>query len=107
MTGKLRPKDVDECVLRILRVVKEAKASGIPFELEEQVPPTSQATQDLLRESAQAATVLLKNDINTLPVKLTSGLRIAVVGPHAKPAFICKCSALPVGSVGTKTDFPW
>ena len=73
----------------MLKFVQEAKASGIPFDLKEEVEPTSQQTKDLLRECATAAVVLLKNDNDILPIKPHQGMNIAVVGPHAKPAFIC------------------
>ena len=42
----------------------------------------------LLQEAATASVVLLKNEDKLLPLKATTGLKIAVIGPNAKEARI-------------------
>ncbi|WWC87448.1 uncharacterized protein L201_002337 [Kwoniella dendrophila CBS 6074] len=84
--GKLTNDDIDECVLRVLHYVREAQQSGIDFEKEEDTINTPQV-RALLREAADSAVVLLKNDQGILPISssLTSN-KIAVIGPNAKIA---------------------
>ncbi|WVR04181.1 hypothetical protein IAU60_001181 [Kwoniella sp. DSM 27419] len=97
--GKLVPSDIDECVLRVLNYVREAQASGIAFEKEEETIDTPEV-RALLREAADAAIVLLKNDLGILPLSTShlataqpssasadlQGKKIAVIGPNARAA---------------------
>ncbi|KAM0752674.1 hypothetical protein T439DRAFT_298947 [Meredithblackwellia eburnea MCA 4105] len=86
-SGKITVADIDECALRVLRFVKEAQESGIPFDAEEGTIDNAQV-RALLRESAAAGVVLLKNEKNVLPLKAEKGKKIAVIGPNAKDAWI-------------------
>ncbi|KAI5479110.1 beta-glucosidase [Pseudohyphozyma bogoriensis] len=86
-SGKLTVADIDECALRVLRFVKEAMESGIPPDAEEGTIDTP-AVRALLKESAAAGVVLLKNTQNTLPISAKKGMKIAVIGPNAKVAQI-------------------
>ncbi|WWC69041.1 uncharacterized protein I206_102977 [Kwoniella pini CBS 10737] len=87
--GKLVPADIDECVLRVLHYVREAQQSGIDFEKEEDTINTPEI-RALLREAADSAVVLLKNDEGVLPISIEDGSSkkktIAVIGPNAKTA---------------------
>lgn len=85
VAGKLTYEDIDTCVLRVLEFVRRAQLSGIPFEAVER-PIDSAEIRALLRESAAAAVVLLKNDRNVLPITPTNGMRIAIIGPNANVA---------------------
>ncbi|KAL1406447.1 hypothetical protein Q8F55_008146 [Vanrija albida] len=85
VSGKLTQGDVDECVRNVLGFVNEAIKSGIPFDAEEQSIDTPEV-RALLRESAGAAVVLLKNERALLPLKPAAGTKIAVIGPNAKNA---------------------
>lgn len=86
-SGKLTVADIDECALRVLRFVKEAMESGIPFEAEEE-SIDNEAVRLLLRESAASGVVLLKNERNLLPLHPKAGAKIAVVGPNSNLAVI-------------------
>ncbi|KDR84011.1 hypothetical protein GALMADRAFT_236587 [Galerina marginata CBS 339.88] len=81
---KISPRDIDERVTKILGLVKQAQASGIPFDGPEGSIDTPELRK-LLRTAAADAVVLLKNDKGLLP--LTDKLKkIAVIGPNAKHA---------------------
>jgi len=67
----------------VLGFVRNAQLSGIPFEAKEDTIDTP-AVRALLRESAAAATTLLKNDKGVLPLQVKPGQKIAVIGPNAK-----------------------
>ncbi|KAI5480122.1 beta-glucosidase [Pseudohyphozyma bogoriensis] len=86
-SGKLTVADIDECALRVLHFVREAMESGIPADAEEETIDSPEV-RALLRESAAAGVVLLKNENETLPIKPTKGMKIAVIGPNAKEARI-------------------
>ncbi|WVQ62915.1 uncharacterized protein L199_001064 [Kwoniella botswanensis] len=83
--GKLVPADIDECVLRVLHYVREAQQSGIDFEKEEDTINTPEV-RALLREAADSAIVLLKNEHNVLPISGSDKRKIAVIGPNARTA---------------------
>ncbi|WWD20488.1 hypothetical protein CI109_104964 [Kwoniella shandongensis] len=83
--GKLVPTDIDECVLRVLHYVREAQQSGIEFEKEEDTINTPKV-RALLREAADSAVVLLKNDKDILPIAQSGSQKIAVIGPNARTA---------------------
>lgn len=100
LSGKLSPEAMDACVLRVsrfaifpdtrlkqqvLEFVRNAQQSGIPFEAKENTLDTPEV-RALLRESAAASVVLLKNSNSTLPLNLSSGQKIAVIGPNANVA---------------------
>ncbi|ADV25102.1 beta-glucosidase [Cryptococcus gattii E566] len=85
ISGKLVPADIDECALRVLHYVQEAQQSGIDFEKVEETIDTPNV-RALLREAADSAVVLLKNDKDVLPISSPSGKKIAVIGPNAKTA---------------------
>jgi beta-glucosidase len=67
----------------VLKFVRHAQESGIPFEAKEGTIDTPEV-HALLREAADASIVLLKNDAQILPVTPTPGLKIAVIGSNAK-----------------------
>lgn len=75
--------DIDERVRKILGMVKFAKESGIPFDVEEKMIDTDE-TRALLRKAAANAIVLLKNEKNILPIK--EARKIAVIGSNARVA---------------------
>ncbi|OCF58241.1 beta-glucosidase [Kwoniella mangroviensis CBS 10435] len=83
--GKLVPADIDECVLRVLHYVREAQQSGIDFEKEEDTINTPEV-RALLREAADSAIVLLKNEHKVLPISVSDKKKIAVIGPNARTA---------------------
>ncbi|KNX49905.2 beta-glucosidase [Cryptococcus deuterogattii R265] len=85
ISGKLVPADIDECALRVLHYVQEAQQSGIDFEKIEETIDTHDV-RALLREAADSAVVLLKNDKDVLPISSLNGKKIAVIGPNAKTA---------------------
>ncbi|TNY19798.1 glycoside hydrolase family 3 protein [Rhodotorula diobovata] len=86
--GKLTLEDIDDRARNVLELVNHAIDSGIPFYAGEDKVDTPEL-RALLREAAANATVLLKNDMNLLPLDASSikGKRIAVVGLNAKVAF--------------------
>lgn len=81
--GKLVPADIDARAREVLKLVKYAKQSGIPFDSVESTIDTPQS-RAFLRQAASNAVVLLKNDKHILPIK--SAKRIAVIGPNARVA---------------------
>jgi beta-glucosidase len=74
---------------QVLQFVKRAIDSGIPFEHPEETIDTLKVRQ-LLQEAAREGVVLLKNDQGVLPLQKVKGKKIAVIGPNANQAFICK-----------------
>jgi hypothetical protein len=70
-------------MIQILKFVRHAQESGIPFEAKEGTIDTLEV-HSLLRKAADASIVLLKNDSNVLPVIPAPGLKIAVIGSNAK-----------------------
>ena len=68
---------------QILKFVRHAQESGIPFEAKEGTIDTPEV-HGLLQNAADASIVLLKNDANVLPVTPAPGLKIAVIGSNAK-----------------------
>ncbi|GAA6003128.1 hypothetical protein JCM10207_001762 [Rhodosporidiobolus poonsookiae] len=84
--GTLTLADVDDRVRNILGVVNHAIESGIPFYQGESAVDTPEV-RSLLREAAINATVLLKNDLQLLPLDASfSGKKLAIVGLNAKVA---------------------
>ncbi|KAM0789495.1 hypothetical protein ACM66B_000314 [Microbotryomycetes sp. NB124-2] len=81
--GKLFVSDIDNRIRQILNFVNQAIDSGIPFNAPEKPIDTPQSRQ-LLRKAAQSAHVLLKNDDNLLPLKVSAGQKIAVIGANAQ-----------------------
>lgn len=65
--------------------MKQAQLSEIPFEAEEGTVNAPEL-RELLRESASAGVVLLKNNRGILPLAARLGLRVAVVGQNADVA---------------------
>jgi beta-glucosidase len=70
-------------MIQILKFVRHAQESGIPFEAKEGTIDTPEV-HSLLQKAADASIVLLKNDCNVLPVIPAPGLKIAVIGSNAK-----------------------
>ncbi|KAG9101846.1 hypothetical protein FRC06_002549 [Ceratobasidium sp. 370] len=78
---KVRVQEIDARVRQVLKFINKVAASGVPENAEETGEPTEEVVA-LLRESAGSANVLLKNNINLLP--LSPSLKsIAVIGPNA------------------------
>ena len=74
--------DLNDRARNVLRLVKFAKESGIPFEAIEDDLNNTEATSKSLREIAAEAVVLLKNEDNVLPLKPEE--KVAIIGPNAK-----------------------
>jgi beta-glucosidase len=70
-------------ITQVLKFVRHAQESGIPFEAKEGTIDTPEV-HALLQEAADASIVLLKNENQVLPVSPATGLRIAVIGSNAK-----------------------
>ncbi|GAA5944758.1 beta-glucosidase H [Sporobolomyces koalae] len=83
---KLFVEDIDKNVRRILDLVNYAIDSDIPFYTGEDKVDTPEL-RALLREAAANAVVLLKNDIDFLPLSSSKPKSIAVIGSNAKVAF--------------------
>lgn len=85
ISHKLEMYQVDERVRQVLKLVKRAKESGIPFNAKEEALD-NEYTRQLLNFTADHSSVLLKNDKQVLPIK--NPKKIAVIGPNAKAAMI-------------------
>lgn len=85
ISHKLEMHEVDDRVREVLKLVKRAKESGVPFDGEE-VALDNEYTRQLLNYTADHASVLLKNDNKVLPIK--DAKKIAVIGSNAKAAII-------------------
>lgn len=83
--GKLSESDLDECVRRVLQLVKRTMGSGIDFESDEEEIVDTSYTRDLLRRRAASGVVLLKNESGLLPIS-SRHRRVAVIGPCAAVA---------------------
>lgn len=82
-SGKLYEFEIDERVRAVLRVVKDAIDSGIPFNATEQGDESNEV-KALLRKAASDSIVLLKNEKGILPI--TQAKKIAVIGSNARTA---------------------
>lgn len=82
-SGKLQEHHIDDRARQVLKLVKRAIESGIPFGKEESLIDNDQ-TRALLRKAAANAIVLLKNDKQILPIK--EAKKIAVIGSNARVA---------------------
>ncbi|OWZ58608.1 hypothetical protein C349_07217 [Cryptococcus neoformans var. grubii Br795] len=87
--GILSDRDIDFCARNVLKLVKRALQSGIPFEGPEKAIDTEQS-RGLLRRAAANAVVLLKNDKNILPIGKNKDKpikKIGVIGFNASQHF--------------------
>ena len=75
-SGKLQEHHIDDRARQVLKLVKRAMDSGIPFGAQESLIDNDQ-TRALLRKAAANAVVLLKNDKQVLPIKQAQ--KIAVI----------------------------
>lgn len=82
-SGKLQEHHIDDRARQVLKLVKRAMDSGIPFGAQESLIDNDQ-TRALLRKAAANAIVLLKNDKQVLPIKQAQ--KIAVIGSNARVA---------------------
>ena len=80
--GKVKPAEVKKLARRVLKLIKTAVQSGIPFDGIEGNVDTPE-TRELLRQSAGDAVVLLKNDNRVLPLKAENVKTVAVIGAAA------------------------
>jgi beta-glucosidase len=64
--SKLRPREIDDRVREVLKLVNKVLPLGIPENAEEKKMDTKE-TARTLREMAAASIVLLKNERNVLP----------------------------------------
>lgn len=83
LADRLSIHTLDNCVRRILNMVKEAHRSNIPEQTPEK-PLNREQDRKLLRDAAAESIVLLKNENKILP--LDPGKDIAVIGPNAAVA---------------------
>jgi beta-glucosidase len=81
--GEVGEARVDESVLRMLRLFQWCGV-GDPDAgwTTDETTDDSAETRDIIRRTAVAATVLLKNERSTLP--LAGGARVALIGPNAE-----------------------
>lgn len=80
LANRLSARDLDNCVRRILNMIKEAASSNIPEQAPEK-PLNREKDRELLRRAATESIVLMKNDESILP--LNPDKAIAVIGPNA------------------------
>ncbi|CAN9377749.1 unnamed protein product [Alternaria sp. RS040] len=80
LANRLSARDLDNCVRRILNMIKEAARSNIPEQAPEK-PLNREKDRELLRRAATESIVLMKNDESILP--LNPDKAIAVIGPNA------------------------
>lgn len=111
-TREVHANDVDDRVRGVLRLVKYATESGIPYDGPEDTKNDTPETRAFLRKLAGEAIVLLKNEENLLPLKKDE--KIAVIGPNAK--FSAKSGGgsasltpyyitTPYGGIASKLDY--
>ena len=81
--GKLREYDVDNCVRKVLGLVKKVLPLGIPENAPENTVDSPE-TAALLRKISSNGLVLIKNDNDILPFKKDKS--VAVIGPNANLA---------------------
>lgn len=74
--AKLAPRDIDNRVREVLKLVNKVLPLGIPERAEETTVDTKETTQTL-REIARASIVLLKNERNVLPFDKYKSVRTA------------------------------
>jgi len=78
--GKLTEYDIDNCVRKVLQLVKKVLPLGIPENAPEHTVDSPE-TAALLRKISSNGLVLMKNDKTTLPFKKEK--TTAVIGPNA------------------------
>ncbi|KAH3672671.1 hypothetical protein WICMUC_004189 [Wickerhamomyces mucosus] len=81
-TKEIHINDLDDRVRGVLKLVKYASESGIPYNGPEDTENNTPETRAFLRKLAGDSIVLLKNEDNILPLKKED--KIAVIGPNAK-----------------------
>jgi beta-glucosidase len=74
---------IDARAREVLKLVRRAKQSGIPFDAKESLVDNDE-TRALLRKASANSVVLLKNEKSVLPIK--SAKKIAVIGSNARVA---------------------
>lgn len=72
--GKLVPRDIDNRVREVLKLVNKVLPLGIPERAEERTVDTKETAQTL-RDISTASIVLLKNDRNVLPFNKNKSVR--------------------------------
>ncbi|KAF8325853.1 putative beta-glucosidase precursor [Cantharellus anzutake] len=85
--GKVSQKDIDDRVRNVLNLINNVQPSGVPEDAPEKSNDDPDAKK-LLREAASSAIVLLKNEVNLLPLDPSVIKSISVIGPNAKSAAI-------------------
>ncbi|OCF30851.1 hypothetical protein I317_05060 [Kwoniella heveanensis CBS 569] len=87
--GILSENDIDFCARNVLKLVKRAVASGIPFDGPQETIDTPES-RALLQRAAASAVVLLKNDKGVLPLSKSKEKplkKIGVIGFNASQHF--------------------
>ena len=82
--GTLDEAALDLAVTRVLALVEHARAGAATRADPAEASPDFDAHHALAREAAAQGAVLLKNDGALLPLRLTSGQRVAVIGEFAR-----------------------
>lgn len=79
---KIRVAELDARARKVLSLINQVAASGIPENANETGEPKKE-TVELLRQAAAGANVLLKNSAQLLPLSASTTTSIAVIGPNA------------------------
>ena len=110
--GKIKTKDIDKAVRKLLRLKFELGLFDNPYvTLDNARKVASDSTHwQLARQVAQQSIVLLKNDDRLLPLDTDKYKRIAVIGPNANDTRLGEYSGIPYYKVtildGLKKRFP-
>ncbi len=95
--GRVAETAVDDAVRRLLRAKFDLGLFEDPFTDPERADRISGAEEQraLALEAARQGITLLKNDANTLPLRVEGLSRVAVIGPHAAEVLLGGYSGVP------------
>ncbi|CDK25415.1 unnamed protein product [Kuraishia capsulata CBS 1993] len=95
--------DVDDCALRVLKMVHRTLKSGVPSDGAETTENNTPKTSARLRSIAAQGIVLLKNETNLLPLSKSDD--VAVIGPNAFMSAYCGGGSASLRPYYTVTPF--